>query len=158
MSTENNGLPLEHAWTPQTEEFSKHREQAWKDRQSSSDEFDKNLLTFSSAGLGLSVAFIKDIVPLGHATGLRLLYSSWACFVICITATIFSFPPSIWAIDKHIGHLYRYYIEANPKFLNPKNRWSDVVHAARVIGGIFFLAGVITSVLFVYMNLSQGKR
>ena len=81
------------------DEFNKHREQAWQDRQASSDEFDKNLLTFSSGALGLSLAFIKDIVPLDHATHLSYLHISWVCFVCCIIATIFSYPLSIAALN-----------------------------------------------------------
>jgi hypothetical protein len=42
-------------------EYEKHREQAWADRQASSDEFDKNLLKFSSAALALSLALSKTL-------------------------------------------------------------------------------------------------
>jgi hypothetical protein len=143
-------------WTPQNEEFSKHREQAWQDRQSSSDEFDKNLLTFSSSALGLSLAFIKDIVPLNHATYFWLLYTSWICLVGCIMATIFSYPLSVKALDLHLVHLDEYYIKGNQKYLNPTNRWSSAVTGARVIGGGFFLLGIVATVLFVCMNLLKG--
>ena len=43
--------------------YAKHIAQTWSDQQASSDSFDNNLLTFSSAALGLSLAFIKDVVP-----------------------------------------------------------------------------------------------
>jgi hypothetical protein len=51
-----------------------HTAQAWADQQASSDSFDNNLLAFSSGALGLSVAFVKDIVPLETAEWLRTLY------------------------------------------------------------------------------------
>jgi len=44
-----------------------HRRQIWQDIQSSADNFDKYILTLSSGALGLSLSFIKDIVPLGTA-------------------------------------------------------------------------------------------
>lgn len=156
MGTQGPQSQQEPAWEPQTEEFSKHREQAWKDRQGNSDEFDKNLLTFSSGGLGLSLAFIKDIVPLAHAAWAGLLYVSWFCFVACITTTIFSYLPGIWSIDRHLGHLEKYYIKGNQEFLKPKNSWSNVVDAGRVIGGFFFLAGVVATVVFVWLNIPKG--
>ena len=69
----------------------KHIAQAWSDQQASTDAFDNNLLTFSSAALGLSIAFIKDIVPLENAEWLKTLYFSWAAFAGCISITIASF-------------------------------------------------------------------
>jgi hypothetical protein len=148
---------LKEPWVPQAEEFSKHREQAWRDRQSSSDEFDKNLLTFSSGALGLSLAFIKDIVPLKNASNMWLLYCSWFALVLCIMATIFSYPLSMKALDKHLIHLEDYYIRGKLRSLNPQNRWSDSVTAARITGGLFFLAGVIATVIFVFLNINKGR-
>lgn len=156
MEAESTKPIEEPAFEPQTQEFATHREQAWKDRQSSSDEFDKSLLTFSSGALGLSLAFIKDIVPLATATRRGLLYASWISFAVCIMATIFSYPPSMKAIDKHLDDLYKYYVEGKQEFLNPKNRWSDVVTILRGVGAFFFLAGVCITVLFVWLNLPKG--
>ena len=56
--------------------YIEHQKQAWSDCQSGSDEFDKSILTYSSAGLGTSLVFIKDIVPLAHTIYLNLLYAS----------------------------------------------------------------------------------
>jgi len=60
------------AWPPQWDLYNKHAGQAWTDQQTSSDDFDKNLLTLSSVLLGFSLAFIKDIVrwiKLGSCAG-----------------------------------------------------------------------------------------
>lgn len=135
------------------EEFNRHREQAWQDRQSSSDAFDKNLLTFSSGALGLSLAFIKDVVPLDNATHLVALYASWICFASCIVVTVASYPMSVAAINKHLIHLEEYYVKGNEKFLNPRNIWSKFVTLCTIIGGLFFLGGVITTVIFIANNI-----
>jgi hypothetical protein len=47
--------------------YDEHRKQTWQDIQSSTDNFDKNLLTVSSAALGFSLAFIKDFTHLPTA-------------------------------------------------------------------------------------------
>lgn len=44
---------------------------------SNSQMLDKAILSLSSAGLGVSLAFIKNVVPLDKATNLYLLYLSW---------------------------------------------------------------------------------
>jgi hypothetical protein len=44
-----------------------HRDKVWEDIKSGTESFDKYMLTFSSGALALSLAFIKDVVPLGKA-------------------------------------------------------------------------------------------
>jgi hypothetical protein len=142
----------EPAWTPQIEEFKQHRERVWEDRQASSDAFDKALLTFSSGALGLSLAFIKDIVPLERAVYLVFLFVSWACFSACIVVTVLSFRFSIAAMDKQLVFLEKYYLEGDELFLNRKNVWSGLVTICAMIGAALFLAGLIATVIFVYSN------
>jgi len=43
--------------------YKAHLQQAWGSIDSSTDSFDQALLAVSSGALGLSLAFIKDIVP-----------------------------------------------------------------------------------------------
>jgi hypothetical protein len=54
--------------------YVEHQKQTWADCQRASDEFDKSILTYSSGGLGVSLAFVKDIVPLAQTVALPLLY------------------------------------------------------------------------------------
>jgi hypothetical protein len=81
--------------------------QARTDQQASSDSFDNQLLTFSSALLGLSLAFIKDIVPLNIAVWMPCLYSSWVVLAICILSTIASFRGSEEASRLPVPLLHR---------------------------------------------------
>ncbi len=88
--------------------YLEHLKQAWEDLQSGSDEFDKSILTYSSDALGVSVAFIKDIVPLANANGLLLLYGSWITFGLAIVTTVLSFQLSVKAQKTHVDHLRQY--------------------------------------------------
>lgn len=133
--------------------YKMHAQQAWTDKQASADGFDKNLLTFSSGALGVSLAFVKDVVPLAHARHMTLLYCSWSGLVLCVIFTIFSFPFSQMAFVLHDKHLQKYYLDNDRKYLNPPNIWTGCVHACSVAGGISFLFGIVTTVLFVYLNL-----
>src|SRR5579885_1478933 len=57
--------------------FDDFKKKALDDEKSGTESFDKNLLTFSSGALGLSLAFIKDIVPLSMAHWIACLFVSW---------------------------------------------------------------------------------
>jgi hypothetical protein len=143
---------------PQWEEYCKYRDQAWEDINTSSDEFDKSLLTFSSGALGLSLAFIKDIVKLESAIALNWLYLSWAFLTSCIVLTIFSYRFSILAQRKHLDDLEKYYLKDDKTALNKKTVWSRALTICAWGGAIFFLAGVLATVVFVYLNVSQEHK
>lgn len=149
--------PAQATPVPYWELYNQHAQQAWTDQQASSDEFDKALLTFSSGALVLSLAFIKDIVPLKEAVSLHLLYSSWGLFLACIVVTVLSFALSIEAQKVHVTYLYRYYIERKDEYGNKRSTWSKLVTLCAYLGGTFFLAGLATTVLFAYLNISGIK-
>jgi hypothetical protein len=148
----SSDTPSDSSWTPQIEEFKEHRERVWEDRQASADAFDKALLTFSSGTLALSLAFIKDLIPLAKAVNVTVLFASWAFFLLCIVITILSFRFSIAAMDRQLIFLEKYYLEGNKDFLNPRNSWSKAVNACAITGAVFFFAGLLSTVIFVYSN------
>ena len=96
--------------------YDAHLKQTWQDIQSSTDDFDKNLLAVSSAALGLSVGLIKDIIHFPTAVWHPVLYASWWCLAACIVVTVLSFRLSVIALKKHLGYLYEYYIEKNEEY------------------------------------------
>src|SRR5580692_9406356 len=82
-----------------------HRDKVWEDIKSGTESFDKYMLTFSSGALALSLAFIKDVVPLGRAVWITSLIGSWIAFVLCILVTLMSFQFSIKALESTIPAL-----------------------------------------------------
>ena len=72
---------------------------------SNSQMLDKAILSLSSAGLGVSLAFIKNVVPLDKATNLYLLYSSWGTFVGAIASTLVSFLASECGLEKQANQV-----------------------------------------------------
>ncbi len=114
--------------------WDEHRKQAWQDIQSSTDNFDKNLLAVSSAALGFSVAFIKDIVRLPATRWHFVLYASWLCFAVCIVITVFSFRLSVAALNKHLEYLQHYYEKKDETFFDEKEHsrnCAQLVHLGR---------------------------
>jgi hypothetical protein len=82
--------------------YDEHRNKVWKDIESGTENFDRNLLTFSGGALGLSLAFIKDVVPLGKAVWIAALFTSWFALALCIAVTMASFQ-----ISTRAQHLVR---------------------------------------------------
>jgi len=138
--------------------YSQQVAQAWTDQQASSDSFDNNLLTFSSAALGLSLAFIKDIVPLEHAEWLKTLYLSWGAFAGCIVVTIASFRVSVQAQRAHEGFLAEYYLRGREEYFNKRSRWSDALPWCALVGSTLFVAGIILTLAFASQNVSHLKE
>src|SRR5437867_2615202 len=129
-----------------------HRRQIWQDIQSSADNFDKYILTLSSGALGLSLSFIKDIVPLGTAVWRSLLYVSWGCFGLCILLTIASYQFGILAQKEHLRNLPKYYFEGDDKGLQRGGYWKTVASLTWICCGLF-AAGLICTVFFCITNM-----
>src|SRR6266404_1798749 len=117
--------------------YDEHRQRAWQDIQSSSDDFDKYILTLSSGALGLSLSFIKEIVPLGTAVWRSMLYFSWGCFGLCILLTILSYQFGILAQKEHLRNLPKFYIEGDQKALQRGGYWKTVARLTWICCGLF---------------------
>jgi hypothetical protein len=137
--------------------FLQHQKQVWADIQSSSDEYDKSILTLSSGGLGLSLAFIKDIVPLREAVVVWLLYCSWAAFTLSILLTVFSFRIGILAQERHLENLRGYYLENNEQCYNKKDWTVRTLEFLAWAAGALFGAAVIMTIAFVWTNVHTAR-
>jgi hypothetical protein len=136
--------------------YAEHRKQAWEDMQSSSDDFDKYILTLSSGALGLSLTFIKEIVPLGNAAWRYLLYSSWGCFGLCILLTIVSYQIGILAQKVQLQKLPKYYSDGDETALEKGGYWITVERLGWICCALF-TAGLICTVFFCISNM-EGVR
>jgi hypothetical protein len=137
--------------------YDEHRKQTWQDIQSSTDNFDKNLLTVSSAALGFSVAFLKDVgkdaAHLSSASWHSILYASWICFAACIVTTVFSFRLSVAALNEQLDYLHQYYQQKNDSFLTKKSAATRTLDVFTWAAAAFFLAGIICTILFCIKNV-----
>ncbi len=136
----------------------KHLAQAWTDQQASTDAFDNNLLTFSSAALGLSIAFIKDIVPLEGAEWLKTLYFSWGAFAGCILVTISSFQIAAQAQVAHQKTLADYYLRSDNNAMNRKSGWFKALPYCAGVGSLLLLLGIVSTLVFASKNVSHYKE
>lgn len=133
--------------------YDQHKKAAWDDIQSSAKTFEQNLLVISSGALGVSLAFVKDIVPLKQAVWLGLLYSSWICFAACIILTVFSARLSMSAQRVHVEYLWKFYVEEKQEFFDKKSWYSKALTVFTWLAAILFLAGLTCTVIFCIKNV-----
>lgn len=136
-----------------------YRKKVWEDTKSGTENFDKYLLTFSSGALGLSLAFIKDVAPIGRAVWVPSLFASWVAFLLCILVTLISFRISILALEAMVPHLNQFYLNSNAEAFD-KHRESFLTKAVEWCawaGIILFVCGVFFTMMFVYANIREAK-
>jgi hypothetical protein len=138
------------------EMFQTRRNELLTQQFSNSEAYDKAVLTLSSAFLGVSVAFIKDVPHQGALTHLPLIFCSWSLLTLAIMGTVASFRVGNVATTIQIERDRRYYLEYEEKTYgrSPLARTVDVLNWTS--GGLF-LFGVILTVFFVSVNLSESN-
>ncbi|NVD74921.1 hypothetical protein HUX88_31045 [Duganella sp. BJB1802] len=145
-------VPSEEA----TKIFATYKAEAEKRQLSSSENYDKSILTYSSGGLAVSLTFLKDFIPIKQASGAFLLYGSWLFFVIATGVTITSFLVSYKAQENSLLFAQKYYLEGNEEYFNKKS-WSDhVTKWFNIISGITFVLALIFTSIFVSINLDKA--
>jgi len=137
-----------HTW----ELYIHHLTRAWDSIEKQTESFDRNLLTLSSSGLGVSLIFIKDLIDLKKAIGRPWLYFSWGSFAACILITVFSFLLSVAAHNEHISHLQDYYFK-NQK--EAPNAYRRALTVCTFVAGLMFLGGVACTIIFCIRNVEN---
>ena len=135
--------------------YNDHKKQSWEDIQSSTDSYDQSLLTLSSGALGLSIAFIKDILPLHLATWLVLLYISWIAFGLCILTTVISFQVAIVAQREHLGYCWNFYVGRDDSYQNMRGPYSKWLTRCTIIAGSLFVLALACTITFAIANVER---
>ena len=123
---------------------------------SNAENYDKAILSLSTAFLGLSFAFVKDLVPAHQAEWLWLLYSSWSLLTGAVLTTIVSFLVSQQAIDLQLKKAEAYYLLGDQGALT-KSRIARATDWLNVASGMLFVLGVSLTTTFVVVNFERGS-
>jgi hypothetical protein len=113
-------------------------------------EYDKQLLTLSSAFLVVSLGFIKDVVPLASAVHTWLLYTAYILLVLCIGLVLFSYQYSIHGHCKAKEYWEKIRDGEEAKF--PFSHATQIAIMNR-ISGVIFAVGALLLSLFVITNI-----
>jgi hypothetical protein len=133
------------------------RADLFKRQLSNAENYDKAVLSLSTAFLALSLTFLKDFVPLQRAEWLSLLYGSWLVLAGAVLCTIFSFWVSQRAIDVQLKKADDYYLRNDQAALS-KSRIAKLTDWVNAASGILFVLGVSLTTTFVIVNVERGLR
>ncbi|MEW9625822.1 hypothetical protein [Rhodanobacter geophilus] len=126
---------------------------------SNAEAYDKAVLLYSTGALGLSLTFIKDIVPAGKAVCLWTLYASWGGFLAAMVVVLVSYLVGQKAIRRQRDLAYEIYCcqgeedKAKPEH----NRWSAWTDYLNVSSGVCFVLGAALMTWFVADNVARRE-
>ena len=101
------------------------------------ENYDKAILSLSVTMLGLSIAFIKNIVSLENVKELIILECSWLFLVLAVISTIISFISGNKANEKHLDFAEDYYLNDNDKAFSKKSKWTTFTEYLNMGSGFF---------------------
>jgi len=117
-------------------------------RQKAQEDYDKTVLSLSGGALGISFAFVKDIVGSGPTASPHLLMLAWVAWGLSSACVLISFYTSHITLERAIKQIdrgeYRY---------QPGGKAATLTHALNALGGIAFVLGVAAIAVFVNSNL-----
>jgi hypothetical protein len=137
--------------------YAEFRAEVYKRELSNAENFDKAILTYASGALAVSLAFLKDFVPIHKAAAVWLLYGSWAMFVCCIVSTVASYLFSQAGIKRQLGHARRYYVDGDKAALNAPNTPARITEGLNVASGALFCCAIITTTVFIAINAKAAS-
>ena len=138
--------------------FESYRDEINKRQLSNSESFDKAMLSLSSAGLALSLSFIKFIVPLDKIEQTFFLYTTWCLFGLTIILTITSLLVSQKALENTLKYAEKYYLDDNPKYFNKKDKWNGATNWLNRVPAITFILAIISVIIFTTQNFQINKE
>jgi len=138
--------------------YQRTRDDLLKRQLSNSENFDKAILTLSSAGLGLSLTFIKHVVQFDAAQNHWLLVLSWVMFVLSILVTLVSFHISQAGIAKQLEIAEDYYLKDVKDALERPNNAAVYTERAGYFSATTFLIAIIALVLFISLNINRKEN
>lgn len=138
--------------------YAKTRDDLLKRQLSNSENADRAVLTVSTAALGFSLAFLKDVVPLAAADQLWLLYVSWLCFTLAIIITLASFFTSQKAINAQLALAERYYLQHDESAYANRPSSATVTENLNLAGAVIFVVGIFLTCIFAVINIGKGTH
>lgn len=116
--------------------------------QAMQSEYDKAVMTLSGGALGISFAFLKDIVGTKGLTDFSTLLAAWILWGSSITFILASFFTSTQALRRAVTDTDMHTIYMTLA----KSGWTTATKILNGLGGICFFFGLFALVIFVAHN------
>lgn len=125
---------------------------------SNSEKYDGAILTLSLGALGVSITYIKDIVPANSADHIVCLITSWIFFGAAVIATMISFHTSQWGIRTQLKYAEEYYLNRKDEFLKRRNIFAIATTALNTLSAVLFVIAIGLTIYFVSSNLINSQK
>jgi hypothetical protein len=122
---------------------------------SSTENYDKNLITISSAFLAIPIALVRQVSATKPLVGSPIFYVASVCFVATILFVLISYQMGSKVQRCRMNDLKEYYLDEKDEAFNRKSSWSRWLAIVNTMSGLCFLSAVIFTVIFVHMNLGK---
>ncbi len=137
--------------------YLEYRKHLWDAGKSASEHTDKAIMSLSAGALALSMAFLKDIVPLKDAIDLPLIITGWCAFGSSIACVLLSQYESRKAIEVQLQRLESHITQDHENADKP-NHHTDWTSRLNLIAGTLFLTGLILIILFTTFNVRRFSK
>ncbi len=135
--------------------YDEFRDELYKRELSNSEGFDKAILSLSSAGLAISLTFIKSIVPINEAIYVYWLYSSWFFFGVAIISTLLSFMFSNQGLKTQLELAEQYYLQNKEDAFNKPHWFAKATDVSNLLSGVVFILAFSSVIIFSIANFNN---
>lgn len=130
-----------------------YRKELLERQRANSSNFDRVILSLSTAIVGLSISFLNDVFSLKDAECLILLKLSWGAFSFVIILTVVSFIVSQKALDRQMDYAEKYYLNDKEEYGTKKSFLARLTDLFNLFSGIIFIIGILLLIIFVNQNV-----
>lgn len=149
-----NSNPMEEDLQKSRREiYQEYRRDILKRQLSNTENLDRQILTLSSSILGITITFIKNVVPVDKAILVPLLIASWGLLTFAIISTLISFHVSQKGLSQQLLFAEKYYLEECEEYGIKKNRFASLTELASYLSTGAFTLAVICLVMFISFNI-----
>lgn len=137
------------------DQYDRYTSHLWDQRHESQAEADKLVVTLAGVSLGLSMGFIKDVVPLAHSVLLPLLFFSWFGFGTSIISTLVSHYLSLKTVNDHIDQCKAYFFEEKRDAFDGVKKGARSTENCNRVSAIAFVVGLFFVLSFIGINVEK---
>lgn len=140
------------------EMYDRLRDDLLKRDLSNTENYDRSILTLSSAGLGLSISAIHLGGPnIKAASYIWLIWGGWTLFFFSIVTSLSAYLVGSKAIAVQLANAYDYYKKGQEDAFTRSNAFIRFNKALNISTGVLFVFALGATILFVSLNLSTEQ-
>ena len=131
--------------------YYRSRDELLRRQMSNTQTRDSAILSLSSASLGVSLLFVKNVVPMKTASCSCLLFISWIMFFVAIVSTLISFFTSQHAIRIAICRINEC-IRSGQELNDQTSILDRITIVLSYVSVIFYITAVSFTCVFIALN------